>query len=294
MTKITSKKRAWCIILALIPVFIAVSCAFSTKSDEPVVENPAVENPVFDLEQIITRGNGVSSELISEYQMIVGKYLEKSVTGNSDEFDKFYWNTNQLPEEDWVRLYCIFVQMDGNQKSEQKIRFGEAPRYYENRKASKIHQYDGWKRDKNCIVWIDGKKVDKSILDSYDRTDLFAFHLSDFSKGENDFNFRVDYWTEDGFKAFSKQMFEQPVSIGKLLEIKPNIQFVMEQKNDDFVYVYKNYGSQRGWFEASIMVAKKETEWYSSSRTTNGGSSPLSYHRNKESGVDKAGHCNCD
>ena len=287
MTKITSKKRARCIIIALIPVFIATSCMFSTQSDEP-----DTKNPVIDFEQIITRVQGVSPELITEYQTIVNKYFEKSITC-PDGFDKLYWKTNQLPEEDWTRLYIIFVQMDYDQQKEQKIRFGEAPRYFDGRKASPIHQYDEWIRDQNCIVWIDGKKVDKNILDSYDRTDLFDFHISGLTKSEKEFDFRIDYWTENGFKEFCKQVFEQPVSIGKLLEIEPDVQFVMEQKNDDFTYVSKNHGSYRGWMEVSIEVINKD-EGFSMWRGTNGGSSPLSYHRNKESGVDKAGACNCD
>jgi hypothetical protein len=291
MTRITSKKRAWCIISALIPIFIIASCTFSNKSTKPDTET------VIDFEQVITRGNGVSPELVTEYQTIVDKYIEKSISGNSDESDKLYWKTAQLQEEDWIRLYTIYVQMDWDQQKEQKIRFGEALHYYDNRKAyppNKLN-YDGWKIDKNCHIRIDGVEVDKSVLNAHKRTDFFAYHVSSLSKGENDFNYRVDFWTEDGFKKFSRQVFEQPVSIGKLLEIRPDIRFVMEQKNDDYVFVSKNHGSSRGWKEASIKVMKNtENEGYSSSsRIRNGGSSPLSYHRNKESGVDKAGDCNC-
>ncbi len=292
MTKITSKKRAWCIIIALIPIFIAASCAFSTKSAEPDAENPSI-----DFEQVITRGNGVSPELVTEYQTIVGKYFEKSIICNSDQLDKFYWKTAQLSEKDWTRLYTIYVQMDRDQQKEQKIRFGEAPRYFDSRKAFHINQlnYDGWKTDKNCNIWIDGRKVDNNVLNSHERTDFFAWHISSLSKAGNEYDFRVDFWTEAGFKEFSKQMFEQPVSIGKLLEIRPDIQFVMEQKNDDLVYVTKNHGSSRGWFEVSLKVmTNAENERYYSSRSYGGGSSPLSYHRNKESGVDKAGSCNCN
>lgn len=291
MTKKTSKKRAWSIIIALIPVFIAVSCAFADKSAEPDAESPVV-----DFEQVITRGNGVSPELETEYRTIVDKYFEKSIKGNPGELDKLYWKTAQLPDKDWIRLYTIYVQMNENQQKEQKIRFGEAPRYFENRKASPINQtnYEGWKTDKNCHIWIDGVKVDKSVLNAHERTDFFASHISSLSKGENDFNFRVDFWTEAGFKEFSRQMFEQPVTIGKLLEIRPNVQFVMEQKNECLVYVSKNYGSRRGWNEVSIEVIQTDTAKLYKSRWQTGGSSPLSYHRNKESGVDKAGNCNCD
>jgi len=287
MTKTTSKKRVRSIIIALIPVFIAASCTFSSKNTETDIETVAV-NPVIDYDQIITRGNGVSQELVSEYQTIVDKYFEKIVTGNPNELDKLYWKANQLAEEDWTRLYFIYVQMDENQQKEQKIRFGEAPHYSDNMKAFYPNRnYNGWKTDKNCHVWIDGKKVDNSVLNSYDKTDFFAFHVSSLSKGENEFDFRVDFWTENGLKAFSRQVFEQPVSVGKLLEIKPIIHFVMEQKNDDFVYVHKNYGSRRGWFEISVKVTKKtETEWHGLTSTTNGGSSPLAYHRSKEMGLN--------
>ena len=295
MTKITSKKRAWHIIIALIPVFIAASCTFSSQSTELEKKAELSEEILsIDTEQIITRGIGVSADLVSEYQTIVDKYLEKTITGSPGEPDKFFWKEAQLSKNDWTRLYVIYVQMDMNQQKAQKIRFGETHPYYDGRQASKIHQYDEWKRDNNCIVWIDGKKVDKSVLDSYNSTDFFAFHISGLTKTEKEFDFRIDYWTENGLKEFSKQVFEQPVTVGKLLEIEPNVQFIMEQNNEDFIYVSKNHGSYRGWIEVSIEIVDTDSGkmYYALSR--GGGSSPLAHHRNKESGVDKAGDCNCD
>ena len=56
MTKITSKKRAWHIIIALIPVFIAASCTFSSQSTELEKKAELSEESLsIDTEQIITQ-----------------------------------------------------------------------------------------------------------------------------------------------------------------------------------------------------------------------------------------------
>ena len=287
MTKITSKKRVWRIIIALIPVFIIAGCTFSSQSTELEKKSELLKESLsIDTKQIITRGSGVSPEQVAEYQSIVGKYLEKTIAGSPGEPDKLFWKTNKLSENDWTRLYVIFVQMDADQRRAQKIRFGEIRRYYDGRQANTIHQYDEWKIDKNCIVWIDGKKVDKSVLDSYESTDFFTFHISGLNRTEKEFDFRIDYWTESGLKEFSKQVYEQPVAISKLLEIEPDVHFIMEHNNEDFTYVTINHGSRRGWTELSFNVIETDSGKMSSSRMRAGGSSPLSYHRNKELGIE--------
>ena len=59
MYKISSKKRAWCKSIALIPVFIAAFCVFSTKTIaqndlNTLLTYESVENPVADNDRIIT------------------------------------------------------------------------------------------------------------------------------------------------------------------------------------------------------------------------------------------------
>ena len=126
-----SKKREWCRSIALIPAFIAAICIFPTKAisqNNVNATNGGIENPITNKDSMITREKGVSQELLTEYQEIVNKYLEKDSIGNPDGIDKFYWKSDYLSEKDWTQLYVIFVQMTENQQKEQMISFFEPPR----------------------------------------------------------------------------------------------------------------------------------------------------------------------
>ena len=231
MTKTITKKRAWCGNIALILVLNATICVFSTKVFAQNIVNTVntptggVENTVTDKNGMITRGNGVSQELLTEYQEIVNKYLEKLSFGNQDEPDRFYWKSDYLLEEDWTRLYVIFVQMTGSQQMEQMIGFMVPVRAFDRTNPPPQRYYDLWvEEDCKCKIWIDDKQVDNSVLNTYEPSDFVRYNVSTLfrSGGQRD-EYRVDLWTETGHKKFSEQFFEQPVSIDKLLEIEPKI-----------------------------------------------------------------------
>jgi len=133
MYKTILKKREWCKRVALIPVFIAANCVFSVgvfAQNNVNTLNGGVENTNTDKDRMITFGVGVSQELLTEYQEIVNKYLEKYSIGNPEESDKFYWKSDYLSVEDWSRLYVIFVQMTYIQQNEQMISFRSPPPAY--------------------------------------------------------------------------------------------------------------------------------------------------------------------
>jgi hypothetical protein len=213
----TSKKRTWYRNIALIPVFIAAICVFSTKV---IAQN----------NEMITHGKGVSQELLTEYQEIVSKYLEKYSPGNQGEIEKYYWKSDYLSEEDWTRLYVIYFQMNPEQKFEQIISFREPPRYIDRAFPPPQRWYDLWIENKKCKIWIDDEQIDKSALNSYEPTDFFRFFVGSIlrSNGQKE-EYRVDLWTEAGHKKFSEQFFKQPVSINRLLEIEPIIEFLVEK-----------------------------------------------------------------
>jgi len=191
-----------------------------------LVGNGGVKIPITDNDGLITRGKGVSQEMLAGYQKIVNKYLEKTSTGNPDKIDKFYWKSDFLSEEDWTRLYAIYVQMNRSQQKEQMITFYEPTPALDRAYPPNQRLYDSWIEDKKCHIWIDGKKVDNSAL-NYNKTTDFVRNFSSSlrrSGGKSD-EYRVDLWTETGNKKFNEQFFEQPVSIDKLLEIEPGIFF---------------------------------------------------------------------
>jgi hypothetical protein len=229
--------------IALIPVFVAAICVFSTKAIAQHNVHGGVENPIADKDRMITRGKGVSQELLTEYQEIVNKYREMYSTGNPGENDKFYWKSDNLSEEDWIRLYVIYVQMTDNQKSEQMISFHGPPPAFNRAYPPPQRLYDLWIKDKKCKIMIDGEQVDNSALNSFNPTDFVRYFTSSLlrSGGQRD-EYRVDLWTETGHKKFNEQFFEQPVSIERLLEIEPGIVFLVEKDNNKPISLQLNYG----------------------------------------------------
>ena len=161
--KVISKIREWRRNITLIPVFIAAICFFSPKA---IAQNnlSGVENPISDKDSMIIYGKGVSQKLLAEYQDIANKYLEKSSIGNPDGKDKFYWKSDYLSEEDWTRLYVIFVQMTDDQKNEQMISFREPPRFVNIPPSYRMYLqppqrfYDLWIEEKNVISGLMVKK----------------------------------------------------------------------------------------------------------------------------------------
>ena len=277
MTKTTSKKRAWCRSIALIPVFIAAICVFSTCK---IAQNDAntlisVENPILDDDRMITYGEGVSLELLTEYQEIAGKYLEKHTTGDPDESEKLYWNTNFLPEEDWTRLYVIFFQMTEEQKQEQSITFYGGPMgersgpYPPNQR-----RYDSWKEDKKCHIWIDGEKVDNDVLNSHTISDFDAYFVSSFLGTGNRYESRVDLWTKAGYEKLRLHFYKQPVSIKDLLEIEPTIYFLVEKDKEKHISLSRN--PQNGWLLSTFFYNSNYGMVKSPAPT------PLLYHQDHE------------
>ena len=259
MTETTSKKRVWCRNIALIPVFIAVICVFSTKA--------MAQNNV-----MITRGEGVSEELLTEYQEIVNKYLEKYSLGNPGEKDKYYWKSDYLAEEDWTRLYVIYVQMTRNQQKEQMISFWGPPPAMNRTYPPHQRSYDSWKENKKCKIWIDGEQVENNVLNSYQLTDFVHYNTSSLrrSGGQRD-EYRVDLWTESGHKKFSEQFFEKPVSIDKLVEIEPTIRFLVEKDDNKPILLGFNAGPRNDW-----VLTKTTSD--STSISSSSPSTPSTYH----------------
>ena len=238
--------------------------------------NGGVGIPITDKDGMIIQRKGVSQDLLDGYQKIVNKYLEKQSTGNPDKIDKFYWKSDFFPEEDWTRLYAIFVQMNFDQQKEQLISFRGPSPYFDRALSPPQRFYDTWIDNPKCTIWIDGEKVDKSVLNSYKTTDFFRYFTSSLrrSGGRTD-EYRVDLWTETGLKIFSEQLFEQPVSIDKLLEIEPKIQFLVEKDDNKPTTLFLDPESRNGWFMSKVTeITENGTRSIGSTNAL----SPSNYH----------------
>ena len=238
--------------------------------------NGCVDILITDKGGMITHGKGVPQELLTGYQKIVDKYLEKHTTGNPDKIDKFYWKSDLLTDEDWTRLYAIYVQMTADQKNEQVISFWGPSPYYDRAIPPNQRFYDIWIENQKCNIWIDGEKVDHSVLNSYKTTDFFRYFTSSLcrSGGRTD-EYRVDLWTEAGLKKFSEQFYEQPISIDQLLEIEPKIMFLVEKDDNKPTRLYLDPEPRYGWWMNKVTKISEEGTY-----STGGPNSPTpsTYH----------------
>jgi len=234
--------------------------------------------PITDKDGRITCGKGVSQEMLTGYQKIVNKYLEKQSKGNSDTIENFYWKSDSLSEEDWTRLYAVYFQMADSQKREQIIRFMEPPHTINRSLPPPQAMFDSWTENQKCKILIDGEKVDNNILNSNKTTDFVIYFLSSLSRsgGKTD-EYEVNLWTETGYKKFNKQFFGQPVSIDKLLEIEPCVVFLVEKDDNKpitlFLYPYPRFG----WFMIKVTKIFEDGIYYSNGSYN--APSPTTYHQ---------------
>jgi len=232
--------------------------------------------PITDKDGRITQGKGISQEMLSGYQKIVDKYLEKQSKGNSDTIDNYYWKSDTLAEEDWTRLYAVFVQMTNDQQKEQMISFWGPSPYFDRALPPPQYLYDIWMGNQKCFIWIDGVKVNNSVLNSYKTTDFFRWYSSSLrrSGGRTD-EYRVDLWTEAGLKKFSEQYYEQPVSIDKLLEIEPKIIFLVEKDDGKPITLYLDPEPRFGWVMTKVTSISENGVF----ATASNGKPPTTYHQ---------------
>jgi hypothetical protein len=214
ITKTTLKKWALCKTTALVLLFFAAICIFSSKTiaqnlPEQISENASLNQD--DTEYIIPE-QGVSQDLITEYRTIGNKYLD-SISEN-----KWRWKSKSLTEEDLKRLYIIHIQMDENQRREQNILFQGPLTPFALRKPDK----EEWNGCQNAdSIWLDGEKTDKSALKTHGRSDFVFFILHRKMNGKK---IVAALWTQEGYDAYI-QKYEEQIPITKLLEIEPILWF---------------------------------------------------------------------
>ena len=195
MTKTTSKKKACCRTLALIPVFLAAIGFFTTKMTANVLPEQLSghDETVAANDTVIYLLKGVSQEELNEYKGIVNKYLD-----NSDSVT-FNWKSMHLSKEDYNRLYVLYVQMDTTQRRKQSIFFSGILTPMMLRSPN----IDEWN---NCIrkntILLDGEKVDVSKLNAMSRKSIVFFTYNN----EKSTSF---LWTKKGYDDYIQKNGQQ-------------------------------------------------------------------------------------
>jgi hypothetical protein len=222
MTKTTSKTRALCKKIALIPVFFVATGIFSIKTIAQNGANVLPEQTIMQ-DSLLLVGQGVSQELLDEYKAIERKYYETSEKWKKGvRIVTITWKTHSIPEDEWKRLYAIYIQMDKEQRWISYLRFVSPLTPIQLRSPNK----DEWKGCKNAgIIWLDGKRVDNSALQSHNRHDFTFFTCA----AENEDGQRIGaLWTKKGYEEYLN-LYGKQISVNKLLEIKPGIGFGSER-----------------------------------------------------------------
>jgi hypothetical protein len=225
MTKTTSKTRACCKMAALIPVFFAAILVFSTKTMAKELRPDAQpeQTTIQEEETLLTVGQGVSQELLDEYKAIMRKYYVTKKHPNGVESFKSKPKTI-ISEDDWKRMYVIFIQMKEEQRKELYVYFTGSlnpPKFGTPKSLQNTPDENLWKKIKDVadVLWLDGKKVENTALDSYDRTDIYLC-LTYYNEEKERW---AVLWTEKGYTEYLKQ-YEKQIPVSKLLEIKPEIE----------------------------------------------------------------------
>lgn len=191
MKKEKSPKVAILKQMALIPVIVVIGFLFTTK-------NVAQNLSEIVQEQIAFTQEGVSQEVLKEYQEIEKRY---SKIGNNGQVS--YWlNPDQIDKE---RLETIFFQMSKEQQTNQVFAFIPCELMVLPKTMPTEEQVEAFKDPEKYGVWIDGEQVNNSDLDRYKNSDfasVFVSGLTKTAKNYGKYDFQVNLMTNEGYKNY--------------------------------------------------------------------------------------------
>jgi len=235
MTKTTSKKKACCRTLALIPVFFAAIAFFTTKMTANVLpEQFSALNTTAD-ETVIIPGQGISSDGLNEYKGIVEKYLgwtqASSKKGIGTEYE-YNWKSMKLSDEDYNRLYVLYIQMTPEQRKEQPIYFRGIFSVQGSFFSPSVNRWKSLK-SKNTI-FMDGEKMDASKIDAVNRESIIHFDY-------NDEKSTAFLWTKKGYDDYM-QKYGKQIPQAELLKIQAEPWFCTHTINGEMREAYSGWG----------------------------------------------------
>jgi len=203
ITKTTSKKRAWCSSLALIPVFITAIFIFSTKtiaqqdavvpSEQP---NESVEISMQDNTQTATPAlprdkktadllkDSVFAARYREYNQIIANHtVEIGKDGKKGiKMDAF-------TKEDFDRMIALYQAMSPEQQS--IISLVPQRRKWVDENIPTKEQVESWKVPSEYGVWLDGKRIENSELDRYQPSDFSCYFVSRLARNAKNYGLHV-------------------------------------------------------------------------------------------------------
>jgi beta-lactamase regulating signal transducer with metallopeptidase domain len=188
MSKKASFRTAIVKQIALIPMIAAIVFLFTTKTIAQDHTKAAVQ-------QVESTQNGVSKELLKEYQDILNKYKRTT----KDDKAGYFLNLSQTDKE---RLETIFFQMSREQQAKQMFVFIPRNSMVLPKIVPTKEQLESFKDPKMYGVWINGEKVNNEVLSSYKNTDFAHVMESKLMKNATNYGkyvYQVDLMTNDGY-----------------------------------------------------------------------------------------------
>ena len=191
MSKKTSLKVAILKQMALIPVIAITGFLFTTKID-------AQDRTIVAQQHIESTQNGVSQELLKEYQDIINKYKRTFKDGKEG------YNLT-LVQTDRERLEKIFFQMTKEQQDVQIFVFEPNSSMVMSRRVPTKDQLESYKDPKMYGVWINGDRVSNDVLSNYKNTDFAWVFESKLMKNATNYGkhvYQVDLMTNNNYQEY--------------------------------------------------------------------------------------------
>jgi bla regulator protein BlaR1 len=234
ITKNTTKKVTLFKAVAVLPIIGAAVFMFSTRTiaqapapvSDPVVfgeagsrvnaadTTPKKPEVLWPGEMLGGTREGVSTEMLKEFQDIVDKYL---APGQQDH------TVSKMPSGDKTRLETIFKQMNKAQQLQQKIIFGPTPKPLQ-KKVPSVEQMKAFSDPNLYGIWIDDKKVSNEAIGAYKNTDISWYMISNLygaAKKGRKYKYQLNIMTNANFAQQNENLAKNPQSVMLIRYRKP-------------------------------------------------------------------------
>ncbi len=205
MTRMTSRFRTVVMQLSVLPVLAIAIALFSSVEYAEAQTAPATIRQDPDdatKSQHPANKDGVSDELLKEYQSIIDRSWVKGKNG---------YEIRHFSETDRSRMKVIFDQMSPQQRDSQKIIVRYVPPL--KRQSPTQKELDIWKNPKMSGIWIDGKRVSNEVLNNYKPEDFSIASVSKLEKNAINYGkhyYQVDLMTNKDYEKYLKDTQKEP------------------------------------------------------------------------------------
>ena len=208
MTKTTSKKKAYCRTLVLIPLFLAAIWLFTTK----IIAQNNLKAPNGRVESLTQNKEDTTfSGRCNEFNQIIEKYIVK-------KNERKTFNLGSITKDDLNRLKELFLSMSPEQQNMLDYTFKRIEIPAE--RVPTKEEYESWKSPTDYGIWLDNKRIENSELNRYKPSDFSLFYVSKLEKNAKNYSkhiYQLDLYTTKYYKELKKKS-----DTDKTLYLAPN------------------------------------------------------------------------